>query len=126
MEKKAIKKRKEVKFKIMKARKSFVTKEFENCKNNVRKYRRNMACLLNKRAKPGIKEITIRSGKCVTGKAAPEAVNDFFCNIGNELARAIPQSNFLFEINDVNNEFIWDKIISNSDVEAEIKKLNIS
>lgn len=121
---KAVKKRKEVKVLLKRAKRKFISDKFDDCKNNVNKYWRNMSNLLNRKKTSSITEILNSQGKITKGKEAATDINNYFCNIGPNLAEKVARPTLRFEVSSTACEFVWGNKIATEDVSKEIEKLD--
>lgn len=99
--KKAVKERKKVKILLKQAKQNFIKERIDNCKNNVNKYWRNMSSLLNRKKTLPIMEILSSEGKITKGSEAASEINNYFCNVGPNLALKVPPAKIHFDLSDL-------------------------
>lgn len=121
----AIAKRREVRFLLRHAKRKYITREFWENKNNPKKYWRSMSRFLNRsKSKGQITEIVTGSNEKVSGLAAAEMINNFFCDVGKNLAKEITPTDRSFEVTETDRVFDWDFSITEGEVIKEVVKLD--
>lgn len=78
------------------------------------------------KAEASIKDITLPDMTKATGVIAAEALNEYFCNLGSNLASEITHTNKKLTIESVKCKFKWEFAISEKEVYEEVLKFSDS
>lgn len=110
---------------IKEAKKSFILEKIKTHKNNSKKYWKSIQLVLPNTRYSSIDVIyDPEADEIVSGVSAANVINDDFANIGKNLAMRLPKSNKEFWPKHANIEFVWDRVITPSDISYFILKIS--
>lgn len=120
---KAISKRSLVRSLIRREKRIYITKRFNESRNNPKKYWRHMSNFLNRtKVSAPITNIVLEDGKKVKGIEAAEAVNNYFCEVGTVLARRIAPTTRKFHTRGLKCKFKWGFKLTEDEVQERGRK----
>lgn len=103
---------------IKEAKRAYITDKLETHRKDSKKYWKSIELILPNARSSNIEVINDpTSGEIVNGTKAADVINEYFSNIGKNLANQLPTPTDEFWPPPANTEFIWDHIITPFDID---------